>query len=141
MELAQVRIVSHDVEQIAGFYAALLDVPVALNEYYVEIPAGAATIGFSRHRFTECDAPARAGDGCSGTVAVAPSAAAGAQLILDFEVRDVDLEFARVDQLGVEWVMKPRTQPWGNRSMIFRDPVGALVNVFARPAPAESAEP
>jgi hypothetical protein len=30
----------------------------------------------------------------------------------------------------------PRTQPWGNRSMIFRDPEGNLVNVFSRGQPA-----
>jgi len=28
--------------------------------------------------------------------------------------------------------MPPTTQPWGNRSMVFRDPVGNLVNVFSR---------
>jgi uncharacterized glyoxalase superfamily protein PhnB len=30
-------------------------------------------------------------------------------------------------------VMPPTTQPWGNRSMMFRDPAGHLVNVFSRP--------
>jgi uncharacterized glyoxalase superfamily protein PhnB len=29
-------------------------------------------------------------------------------------------------------VMPPTTQPWGNRSMIFRDPAGNPVNVFSR---------
>jgi uncharacterized glyoxalase superfamily protein PhnB len=28
--------------------------------------------------------------------------------------------------------MSPKTQPWGSRSMIFRDPEGHLVNVFSR---------
>ena len=28
--------------------------------------------------------------------------------------------------------MPPTTQPWGNRSMMFRDPAGNLVNVFSR---------
>jgi uncharacterized glyoxalase superfamily protein PhnB len=30
-------------------------------------------------------------------------------------------------------VMPPTTQPWGNRSMMFRDPAGNLVNVLSRP--------
>jgi uncharacterized glyoxalase superfamily protein PhnB len=34
--------------------------------------------------------------------------------------------------MGVEWVMPPKTQPWGSRAMIFRDPEGHLVNVFSR---------
>jgi len=35
------------------------------------------------------------------------------------------------------WV-RPTTQPWGNRSMIFRDPGGNLVNVFSRPQPGSA---
>jgi uncharacterized glyoxalase superfamily protein PhnB len=46
---------------------------------------------------------------------------------------DVDAKYARIAALGVDWVMPPITQPCGNRSMIFRDPAGNLVNVFSRP--------
>ena len=53
MKLVQSRIVTDDVEGLAGFYARLLGVPVALNEYYVEIEAGSASVGFSKRRFTE----------------------------------------------------------------------------------------
>ena len=45
---------------------------------------------------------------------------------------DVDAEYERIAALGVAWVMLPTTQPWGNRSMIFRDPGGNLVSVFSR---------
>jgi len=121
MKLVQSRIVTDDVEGLAGFYACLLGVPVALNEYYVEIETGRASVGFSRRRFTEY-----AEDGC------APSQRD--DIILDFLVGDVDAEYPRVAALGVEWVMPPTTQPWGNRSMVFRDPGGNLVNVFSRPA-------
>jgi hypothetical protein len=38
----------------------------------------------------------------------------------------------RAAALDVEWVLPPTTQPWGNRSMIFRDPAGNLINVFSR---------
>ena len=44
MELVQSRIVTDDVEGLAAFYARLVGTPVALNEYYVEVPAG-ATVG------------------------------------------------------------------------------------------------
>jgi len=44
----------------------------------------------------------------------------------------VDAEYGRIAALGVDWVMSPTTQPWGARSMIFRDPGGTLVNVFSR---------
>src|SRR5271165_3832216 len=129
MKFVQSRIVTDDVEGLAGFYARLLGVPVTLNEYYVEIEAGPAPVGFSKRRFTEY----REDDG-------APAAGRGRpgiqprrdEVILDFLVDDVDAEYPRVAALGVEWVMPPTTQPWGNRSMIFRDPAGNLVNVFSR---------
>jgi predicted enzyme related to lactoylglutathione lyase len=125
MELQQCRIVTDDVAGLAGFYARLLGVPAALNEYYVEIQAGPASVGFSRRRFTEYrEADEQA----------APQVSARRdEIILDFVADDVDAKYPRVAALGVAWVMPPTTQPWGNRSMIFRDPAGNLVNVFSRP--------
>jgi predicted enzyme related to lactoylglutathione lyase len=129
MELQQCRIVTDDVAGLAGFYARLLGVPAALNEYYVEIQAGPASVGFSRRRFTEADARASAGVEAAG----APAPDRRDEIILDFAVDDVDAEYPRIAALGVGWVMPPTTQPWGNRSMIFRDPAGNLINVFSRP--------
>ncbi|HEY8045061.1 MAG TPA: VOC family protein [Streptosporangiaceae bacterium] len=123
MELVQSRIVTDDVEAMAAFYARLVGASVALNEYYVEVPAGPVSVGFSRRRFTEY----------REDQAACPGRRAGAgEIILDFAVRDVDAEYQRVRALGVDWVMPPATQPWGNRAMIFRDPGGNLVNVFSR---------
>ena len=53
MRLVQSRIVTDDVAALAAFYASLLGVSVTLNDYYVEIPAGPVTVGFSRRRLTE----------------------------------------------------------------------------------------
>jgi uncharacterized glyoxalase superfamily protein PhnB len=123
MELVQARIVTEDVACLAAFYARLVGANVALNEYYVEVPTCAASVGFSRRLYTEykdCGSDA-AGRTCRD------------ELMLDFMAADVDAEQQRIAALGVEWVMPVTTQPWGNRSMIFRDPRGNLVNVFSRP--------
>ena len=124
MRLVQSRIVTDDVEGLAAFYASLLGVSVTLNDYYVEVPAGTVTVGFSKRRFTEYRDDNRR-DPAGGQ--------RQDQVILDFLVDDVDAEYPRIAALGVEWVLPPTTQPWGNRSMIFRDPAGNLVNVFSRP--------
>ncbi len=121
MELVQCRIVTDEVERLAAFYAALVDVDVTLNEYYVEVPAGPASVGFSRRRF--------AGFGADEAM---PLACAPGQVILDFRADDADAEYPWIAAMGVEWVMPPKTQPWGSRSMIFRAPDGHLVNVFSR---------
>ena len=136
MELQQCRIVTNDVAGLAGFYARLLGVPTALNEYYVEIQAGPTAVGFSRRRFSEYrETDARASDAQASEAGVPGGRVPGGrdEIILDFVADDVDAEYPRIAALGVDWVMPPTTQPWGNRSMIFRDPAGNLVNVFSRP--------
>jgi hypothetical protein len=55
MELAQSRLVTDDVQRLARSYTGLVAVPVRLNEYYVEVPAGPVTVGFSRRSFTESE--------------------------------------------------------------------------------------
>jgi uncharacterized glyoxalase superfamily protein PhnB len=122
MELVQSRIVTDDVTGMAAFYADLVGTPVVLNDYYVEVPTAGMTVGFSKCQFTECSAPA-------GSAGALETIARG-QVILDFRVADVDAEFTRIDRLGVEWVVRPTTQPWGARTMLFRDPEGTLINVF-----------
>jgi predicted enzyme related to lactoylglutathione lyase len=123
MKLVQSRIVTDDVEGLAAFYARLVETPVALNEYYVEVPAGPMSVGFSKRRFTEYDEDSEAWP---------HGQPRGGEIILDFQVDDVDAEYDRILALEVDWVMPPTTQPWGNRSMIFRDPAGNLINVFSR---------
>jgi len=124
VELMQSRMVTDDVARMASFYAALLGRSVTLNEYYVEVPTGAMSVGFSKCRFTEEQAP---GSGCTHI-----AGARRGEVILDFVVDGVDAEYARISALGVEWVLPPTTQPWGKRSMLFRDPEGHLINVFSR---------
>jgi catechol 2,3-dioxygenase-like lactoylglutathione lyase family enzyme len=124
MELFQGRIVTDDVQGLADFYARLMEVAVPLNEFYVEVPTGSLSVGFSKCRFTEEHSPPTS---CSLNL----SARAG-EIILDFEVDDVDAEYTRIDALGVEWVLPPTTQPWGRRAMLFRDPEGHLINVCSR---------
>ena len=43
---------------------------------------------------------------------------------------DVLISGERIAALGAGLVMAPATQPWGNRSAIFADPGGNLINVF-----------
>jgi predicted enzyme related to lactoylglutathione lyase len=51
-------------------------------------------------------------------------------VIIEFQVDDVDKEYERLKTLVSEWVQEPTTMPWGNRSILFRDPDGNLVNLF-----------
>jgi catechol 2,3-dioxygenase-like lactoylglutathione lyase family enzyme len=54
-------------------------------------------------------------------------------MILEFQVADVDKEYARLQSLVKTWVKPPTTQPWGTRSIYFRDPDGNLVDFYVPP--------
>jgi len=115
--------ITDDVAGLAAFYAHLTRADVTLNEYYVEVPAGPASIGFSRPRFTEYAA-------CRAKPAAARQGRRP-EVILDFLVADVDAEYPRVAALGACVIMPPATQPWGSRSMVATDPEGNLINIFS----------
>jgi len=54
--------------------------------------------------------------------------------ILEFEVEDVDAVVERMEAAaGMTIVMPTTLMPWGNRSLLLRDPDGNLVNIFSRP--------
>ena len=50
--------------------------------------------------------------------------------IIEFRVDDVDKEYERLDKVIGDFVQRPTTMPWGNRSLLFRDPDGNLINFF-----------
>lgn len=63
--------------------------------------------------------------------------AANQSVIIEFRVEDVDQCYeALAAFLDKATVQEPTTMPWGNRSLLFRDPDGNLVNFFAPVTPA-----
>lgn len=58
-------------------------------------------------------------------------------VIIEFLVEDVDAEWERLTahNLDSDLVNEPVTQPWGNRSVQFRDPDGNLINLFTPVTP------
>ena len=60
-------------------------------------------------------------------------AGANRSVILDLLVDDVDAAYEGVRQWVADIEAPPRTMPWGNRSLLLRDPDGTLVNLFTRP--------
>jgi len=123
MKLVAARLVTRDVFALARFYAEVLGVAPIGSDDYTELRTSGSTLSLSSKRSIDL----------FNTGAVEP--AANRSLILDFQVDDVDRERSRLQGLVSEFVLEPTDQPWGNRSMLFRDPDGNLVNVFsAQPA-------
>ena len=51
-------------------------------------------------------------------------------VILDLLVDDVDATYAALQGVIETFVNEPTDMPWGNRSLLARDPDGNLVNFF-----------
>jgi catechol 2,3-dioxygenase-like lactoylglutathione lyase family enzyme len=119
MRLVQVRIVTQDVPALARFYQKLTGIAPEGSDEYVEFSlAGGGGLAICSKRSADLFAGRAA------------STASNRSVIFDFEVLDVDLEQKRLEGFISEFVLEPTNQPWGNRSMIFRDPDGNLINFF-----------
>ena len=53
-----------------------------------------------------------------------------AGVILNFEVEDVDAEYARAEASGLPVLLPLRDEPFGQRHFITRDPNGVLIDVI-----------
>lgn len=123
MNFASVRIITDDVDRLAGFYERVTGTPAARPApVFAEFRTAAGTLAIA--------SPATVGPLGDR----APRAGTNRSLIVEFQVDDVDAEFARLRDSLDDIVLEPTTMPWGNRSTIFGDPDGNLVNLFSRPA-------
>ena len=127
MKLAHARIVTDDVPKLTQFYRDVTGMTPEGDERYVEFHGPTMALAISSQRMIELHSRGAAAPRRNGS------------MILDFEVADVDAEHRRLQGLVESFVLPPTTQPWGNRSMLFRDPDGNLINFFSRLAPANGA--
>jgi uncharacterized glyoxalase superfamily protein PhnB len=58
-------------------------------------------------------------------------------VLLNFEVADVDAEYARLTDGGAEVVLRLRDEPWGQRHFILRGPDGVLLDIIKPIPPSE----
>lgn len=58
-------------------------------------------------------------------------------LILSFEVEDVDAEHARLEKSGVMPVQALRDEPHGQRHAIYKDPNGILIDIITPIPPSD----
>lgn len=126
MRLAATRIITDDVDRLVGFYESVTGVKaVRLHPLFAELRTAGGTLAIAS----------------SATVPLlgqgAAEAGANRSVTLDFLVDDVDASFAALDAVIDEFVNGPVDMPWGNRSLLFRDPDGNLVNFFT-PASADA---
>ena len=127
MSLVSIRIITADVSRLVAFYERVTGLPAVLyTEDFAELPTPVCTLAIGSTRTVQLFG--------AGVARPADNHTA----IIEFRVADVDAVFGELGEfLADGLVQPPTTMPWGNRSLLFRDPDGNLVNLFT-PVTAEA---
>jgi catechol 2,3-dioxygenase-like lactoylglutathione lyase family enzyme len=121
MKLTHSCIITENVNALSDFYKKTLNIePQIYGEDYVEFPTEGGVLSLFSFKAHE--------ELAEGSVKPASNRC----VELEFNVDDVDKEYVRLQQVGVEIVKPLTTQAWGNRSFYFRDLDGNLINFYSR---------
>ena len=119
-ELLHTCLITPNVQRLVDFYEPVLKVKAKRSgDEYAEFETGAGVLAIFSAAAQEKYIPGSA------------EGAANRGVVLEFKVADVDQEYRRLQGLVKIWVKPPSNQPWGTRSIYFRDPDGNLVDFFA----------
>ena len=118
MKFASTRLVATDIKAMVGFYELFTGQRAEwLAPVFAEIVIPSATLAIGSVETVALFKEGSAEPGANRTA------------IIEFQVNDVDSEFARLKD-AVEVVHEPKMMPWGNRAAQFRDPEGTLVGLY-----------
>ena len=126
MDLVSIRMITDDLGRVVQFYEQVTGVEaVHYTPVFAELIMPSFTLAIGHTQTTQLFGEGSARPADNHTI------------IIEFRVDDVDSEYQKLRELSVDFVNEPTTQPWGNRSLLFRDPDGNLINFFT-PITAEA---
>jgi catechol 2,3-dioxygenase-like lactoylglutathione lyase family enzyme len=127
VQLASVRVITDDLPRLVRFYEVVTGATAQyLTDDFAELVTPSATFALSHSR--------RVAFISRNT----PRPAANNSAIVEFLVDDAAALFARLQAEygdGLEVVQAPAMMPWGNLSVLIRDPDGALINLYTPMTP------
>ncbi len=117
--LVSLRIITGDIKRLVKFFEEVTETKAKwATEDFAEVKSESFTLAIGSTRTLTFF-----GEGVA-------QSETNKSIIIEFLVENVDDEYERIKNLTNEIVQKPITMPWGNRSLLFRDPDGNLINFF-----------
>ncbi len=124
MNVVSIRIITDDIKRLVQFFERVTGITAKWStDDFAEIVTNSFTLAVGSTRTL-----AFFGDGVA-------QPAANKSVIIEFLVENVDSDYERIKSVTTNIVQKPTTMPWGNRSLLFRDPDGNLINFFTPVSP------
>lgn len=126
MNLLSIRIITENIESLVKFYEQVTGMPaVRYTPDFAELQTKTATLAIGSTKTLQFF-----GEG------IVSMTSKNCNAIIEFMANDVEKEYERLaDFLQSIIIQKPTMMPWGNRSLLFRDPDGNLVNIFTPVTP------
>jgi len=120
MNFVSIRLITDNIKPLVRFYEDVTGVaPTWYTDDFAEFATSSCTLAIASTRTLQF----------FGSNIATP--ASNRSAIIEFRVDDVDDAYSRIaGSIREALVQKPTTMPWGNRSLLFRDPDGNLVNFF-----------
>ena len=120
MNLVSMRIITDNLEPLVSFYENISGLPATrFGDVFAELSTPGCTLAIGSTQTLKMLH-------AEGLLYPAQNRSA----IIEFLVEDVDKEFVRLKEYVADFIQEPTTMPWGNRSLLFQDPDGNLVNLF-----------
>ncbi len=117
LQFTDICFITNDVLRLRAFYEAVFDVKAEGDKIHSGISIDGLTLVFDHVSLSD-DNP----------VFKYVEAGGANNVIIGFNVADVDAEYCRLLSLGTEMLNEPTTHPWGARSFQFKDPDGNILN-------------
>ncbi|WP_316745233.1 VOC family protein [Pedobacter antarcticus] len=129
MNLVSIRIITSRIEELINFYEQVTGLDaIRYTPDFAELRTKTATLAIGSTKTLQF---------FGGDSVAQP--ALNRSVIIEFLVDDVQQDFKKLSAFLKECVVQePTIMPWGNKSLLLRDPDDNLVNLFT-PASAEAA--
>jgi len=119
MKLTSLRLISKDIKAAVAFYEQVIGIAATwYTEDFAELSTNSITIAIGSTRTMQMFS-----EGLTDFAGTKST-------IIEFLVKNVDEEYERIKEIASEIIQQPTTMPWGNRSLLFCDPDGNMINFF-----------